>query len=155
MEWVRKPQVLFGIACAVGIVAITMFRMTLAPSETDARAFLRQALTWSSAIYAVDISGSVVDLPSTAVSLSAVTDVKCTADGDEIAASQYICQYWFLTADGETYRTALRANFQPTDGLAQQAIPGGSPLVDPARYRVGNFLLTPLGQAETVQLLEP
>src|SRR5690606_27253292 len=128
---------------AIIIAVIFMIRMSFAPSETDARAFMQRALTWGGTINATDTSGRITDLEVSRIGVGGVHAAQCSAAPNagggrfQGGSRSFICQYELTTLDGEPYRTALRADFQPADGPADTASPGG--LVDPGRYRVGNF----------------
>jgi hypothetical protein len=149
------------VLIVAGAVALVLLRTAFGPSEVETRAFLQRILQSDGRIWARGVDGGLE--PFEAERLAAVEDARCGRDPDRndsrgrytvSVPSHHVCRYTLVTTDGARYATVLRANRVPAGGPAEAPVPGLS-LVDPSRYRVGAFLLSPVGQREAEVLLPP
>lgn len=160
MEQGTQRWVLGAVVVAVVVIGTVLMRAGLAPSETDARAFLQRLLAADGAVAARSPDGTITRLERSRI--AAVETAACTGDPNErrgggrtgmrAAPRNFICRYRVATPEAERFEAVLRADRVPAGGPAEAPTPG-MPLVDPGRYRVGSFLVRPLGQSEAVRLL--
>lgn len=158
----EKRQILwFGSIALVAIAGYFVIGMVFEPSDDDARAFLRKLSVADGRMHARGGDGSVI--PLDAARIVRIDAAQCLPDRNEArhsgryglkVAQRFVCRYTVVTPEGAHFETVLRANWEPPGGAAEKPIPGipGS-LVDPSRYRVGYFRLSPVGLREAEALL--
>ncbi|MBU4528463.1 MAG: hypothetical protein KUA43_09770 [Hoeflea sp.] len=154
-----KRQILwFGSIALVAIVGFFLVRIVFEPSETDARAFLYKLLRADGQVHALGADGVVI--PLAAAQVSRIDAAQCLPDRADVGhrgryelrvARRFICRYAVVTPEAARFGTVLRATREPPGGPAESAAPGS--LVDPSRYRVGSFRLSPVGRSEAEGLL--
>ena len=154
----NRPIMWFGAIALIAIVGFFVTRAIFEPSEIETRAFLRKLLLAEGRVHALGVDGSMI--PLDAARIVGVDAAWCAPDRNETRyggrydlkiASRFVCRYTVVTDEDARFETVLRANRVPPGGPAERPVPGS--LVDPSRYRVGYFILSPVGLSETEALL--
>lgn len=146
----RRRMLWYGALGVVVVAGLVLYRLAFVPSETEVRAFLQAVLRADGRVSARGADG--VAVPLEAARIAGVEAADCAvapgASGTRgrnmvDTSPPMVCRYTVVTGEGERFTAVLRAQRQARGGPAEAAVPGS--LVDPARYRVGAFVLRPVG----------
>lgn len=158
MAWDKRQIMWFGPIALIAILGFFLIRLVFEPSEKDARNFLYKLMRADGRVHALGTDGLLI--PLDAARISRIDAARCLPDSNDVrnrgrydlkVARRFVCRYTVVTPEEARFETVLRADWEPPGGPAESAVPGS--LVDPSRYRVGYFKLSPVGQREAQALL--